>query len=151
MNTKAFSVLLVFVLVLGGGLGGAFAGGVALGKSQSDDVGLGGSSAPLPFNPQQGPSGQAGQQPTDQVRQQFGSGQPSPQDLEQLHQRFQSGEINPEHLDGLRQQFSGRFGQGFPSGGGLTGTIAEIEGDTVTVDTPQGPDSRRSEKPEPIE
>ncbi len=132
MNTKAFSVLLVFVLVLGGGLGGAFAGGVALGKIQSDD---GGSSAPLPFSPRQGPSGQAGQQPTDQARQQFGSGQPSQQDLDQLRQRFQSGEINPEHLDGLRQQFSG---QGFPGGGGLTGTIEEIEGDTVTVDTPHG-------------
>ena len=139
MNTKAFSVLLVLVLVLGGGLGGAFAGGVALGKSQSDEVELGGSSAPLRFSPRQGPSGQADRQPTDHAPEQFGSGQPSQQDLAQLRQRFQSGEISPEDLDRLGQQFSGQqFGQGFPSRGGVTGIIEKVEGNTLTVDSPQG-------------
>jgi hypothetical protein len=138
MNTKDFSVLLVFVLVVGRGLGGAFAGGVALGKSQADDIEVRGSSAPLPFSPLQAPSGQSGQQATDQVRQQFGSCQVSQEDREQLRQRFQSGEINPEDLDRLRQQFAGQFGQGFPGGGELTGIIEKVEGNTLTVDTPQG-------------
>ena len=37
MNAKAFVLLLATVLVLGAGLGGAFAGGLALGKSQDDE------------------------------------------------------------------------------------------------------------------
>ena len=152
--TKTFLVSLIFVLVLGISWGGAFVGGVALGKSQSDDDGLGGSSAPLPFSARQGVSGQAGQQPTDQARRQFGSGGPSQQDLAQLRQRLQSGEINPEDLERLRQQFSGqqssgqqsssqqssgRFGQGISGRGGVTGTIENVEGNRVTVETAQGP------------
>ena len=154
--TKTFLVSLIVVLVLGVSWGGAFAGGVALGKSQSDDNNFAGSSAPLPFSPRQRPSAPDSQQPTDQARPQFGSGQPSqqdlaqlrqrlqsgeinPEDLAQLRQRFQSGEVNPEDRDGLRQQFSGQFGQGFPRRGGVTGTIERVEGNMVTVETAQGP------------
>lgn len=36
MKNRAFVSLLVVVLALGAGLGGAFAGGVALGKSQEE-------------------------------------------------------------------------------------------------------------------
>ena len=38
MNTKGFLLLLVTVIVIGGSIGGAFAGGLALGRSQSDDA-----------------------------------------------------------------------------------------------------------------
>ncbi len=37
MKTKAFVLLLVGVLVVGGGIGGAFASGMALGKSQGEE------------------------------------------------------------------------------------------------------------------
>ena len=113
MNTKAFVLLLVSILALGGSLGGAFAGGVALGKSQGEEV------APSSLPSLSPPS--TGQQFPDQFSQ--------------------------EQLDQFRQQFQDGFGQGqFGSGGrqgfasrGLTGTIETIEGDTVTVNTPQGP------------
>ena len=38
MNTKSFLALLIAVLVLGGSIGGAFAGGMALGKSQVEET-----------------------------------------------------------------------------------------------------------------
>ena len=110
MNTKAFVTLLVAVLILGGSLGGAFAGGVVLGKSQGEEVAQ-------TIQPTQ-PSSSLGQQ--------------SP------------GQLSQEQLDQFRQQFQGQFGQGFEGrgfagGGGLSGTIEEIQGNTVTVNTSQGP------------
>ena len=38
MSTKGFLLLLVTVIVIGGSIGGAFAGGLALGRSQDDDA-----------------------------------------------------------------------------------------------------------------
>ena len=38
MNTKSFLALLIAVLVLGGSIGGAFVGGMALGKSQVEET-----------------------------------------------------------------------------------------------------------------
>ena len=137
MNTKPFVTLLVAVLVIGGSLGGAFAGGVALGKSQEEEGAPSTQSAQAPSSPVQQPSGQAGQQSLDQLRQQI-----------------QSGEVDPEDLSQLRQQFQGQFGQGagcvgadgsvpggrgLAGGAGLTGTIENIEDNTVTVNTSQGP------------
>jgi hypothetical protein len=40
MNTKGFLLLLVTVIAIGGSIGGAFAGGLALGRSQNDDTDL---------------------------------------------------------------------------------------------------------------
>ena len=120
MNTRAFVLLLVGVLAVGGSLGGAFVGGIALGKSQGDETAA---QSTLPaqssFSPNQPPSGQLSQDQIDQFR-----------------QRLQSGEIDPQDLAQLRQ---GQLGQGFAGRGGLTGTIEEIEGNTVTVNTAQGP------------
>ena len=124
MNTRAFLLLLAGVLVLGGGLGGAFVGGIALGKSQGDEV------EAQSNLPAQAPPDGLGQRPLGQLSE------------EQLEQ-FRSGEFSPQDRDQLRQgQFGqGQFGQGFAGrgGGGLTGTIEQIEGNTVTVNTPQGP------------
>jgi len=127
MNTKAFIFLLVLTLALGGSIGGAFVGGIALGKSQEEEAAknnLPAQSAPVLEQPR--------------------SGQPNQQTLDQLRQRFRSGELSQEELAQLRQQFQGQGGSGgggggFTGGGGLTGTIEKIEGNTVTVNTPQGP------------
>ena len=128
MNTKSFLTLVIAVLVLGGSLGGAFVGGIALGKNQEDDVTLNSASTQLPSGTDQQASGQLTQGQLDQFRQQI-----------------QSGEFDPENRDQLRRQFQDQFGQGGPGGlgfggaGGLTGTIEGIEGDTITINTAQGP------------
>ena len=109
MNTKAFMLLLVGVLVLGSSIGGAFAGGVAVGKSQEAEA------APSSL-PAQLPAG-SGQQFTDQFSQ---------EQLDQFRQQFQGGGGG-----GGRGGFGGR--------GGLSGTIESIEGNILTINTLQGP------------
>lgn len=132
MSTKAFVWLLVGFLAVGGSLGGAFAGGVVLGKSQGDEADGNG------VSPQTSPS--FGQQASTQTD------APS---LDQLRQRFQSGDITPEEAAQFRQQFggSGTGGGGGLGGGGrrfgggtvMTGTIEAIVGNVVTLNTTQGP------------
>ena len=128
MNTKSFVTLVIAILVLGGSLGGAFVGGIALGKNQEDDVTLNSASTQLPSGTDQQASGQLTQEQLDQFRQQI-----------------QSGEFDPENRDQFRRQFQDQFGQGGPGDlgfggtGGLTGTIEGIEGDTITINTAQGP------------
>ena len=137
MSYKAFVLLLVIVLVLGGGLGGAFAGGVALGKSQGDGA---------------VPAANTIAAPTLTPSNQGLSGQPSQSDLAEIRQRIQSGEVTQEELSQLRQQFQGQAGGG-PGGlgfggaggqgtlgrGGLVGTVESLDGNTLTVNTSQGP------------
>ena len=141
--TKSFMMALALFVVLGVSLGGAFVGGVALGKSQGDDSAAN-SSGPLagPSLQQQG-SGQSDQgfqagnaSPEDlaRLRGRFQSGEITPEDLAQIRQRFQSGEASPEELSQVRQ----RFGQVAGSRGALTGTINQVEGNTLTVETSQG-------------
>ncbi len=64
--TKPFMMLLVIAVVLGISWGGAFAGGVAFGKSQGEEptASLGG--GPIPGSPQQrtGGAGQPRRRPT---------------------------------------------------------------------------------------
>ncbi|MFH1560918.1 MAG: hypothetical protein ABID84_05905 [Chloroflexota bacterium] len=124
MNTKSFVSLMIAVLMLGGSLGGAFVGGIALGKSQAEKAPS--SSAPLS-------SDSSSQQPD----------QTSQEQLDEIRQWIQSGQLDTETRDQLRQQLQGQFGQGgipgLPNRGGLTGTIEKVEGNTVTVNTPQGP------------
>ncbi len=109
MQTKVFMLLLVAVMVLGGGLGGAFAGGMALGKSQGKEAALNALPAQAPSDPSQ-----------------------------QL-----PGQFTPEQLQQFRQQFQDQAGRGGALGGagrsGLAGSIETIEGNTVTINTAQGP------------
>lgn len=54
------------------------------------------------------------------------------------------GQFSQGQLDQMRQQFQGLGtrtpgGQAFSGRGGLSGTIAQVDGDTVTVNTSQGP------------
>lgn len=127
MNTNAFVLLIVLTLVLGGSLGGAFVGGIALGKNQEEEVVKTNLPAQSPPNLEQPRAGQSNQQTLDELRQQFRSGELSREDLAQLRQQFQG------------QGGSGAGGGGFAGGGRLTGTIEKIESNTVTVNTPQGP------------
>ena len=108
MNTKGFVALLAVVLVLGGSLAGALVGGMALGKSQGSKEVSSTSSPVLPT---------------------LGSGQ-------------QQGQSTQEELQKFRQQLQGQLDQGgrlgLAGGGGLTGTIEKVEGNTLTVNTVQG-------------
>ena len=118
---RPFVAMIVMILVLGLGVGGAFAGGVALGRSQGDESG-GSAVAPLTAA-----SSQLGQLDRSQ--------------LEEIRQRIASGEVDPQDL---RQQFGGQqnpFGRtgDFGLSAGLVGTIQEIQGNSVTVITLQGP------------
>lgn len=155
MNTKAFLMILVLVLVLGGSIGGAFVGGIALGKTQSDDPvasGLavtggtdsqfsqGGLGLPQRDQLRQGiQSGNLSQQDLEQLRQRFASGDLSQQDLEQLREGFRSGELGQQGLGQAFRQFQGGApggtGRGFP---GRTGAIELIEGNTLTLRTELG-------------
>ena len=111
MNTKAFLMILVLVLVLGGSIGGAFVGGIALGKTQSDDPVASGL-AVTGGTDSQFSQGGLGLPQRDQLRQGIQSGNLSQQDLEQLRQRFASGDLSQQDLQQLREGFrSGEFGQ----------------------------------------
>ena len=127
MNTKAVLLVVAGIAALAVSAGGAFAGGIALGKSQANDDAAG--SAPLADNQASGGTGAL--------------------DLDALRQQFQSGELDPETFAQLAEQFGGQFGGGFGGGGtgdgtgdggrGLFGTIDTIEGDTLTIGTARGP------------
>jgi len=127
MNTKAFVLLLVGVLLLGGSIGGAFAGGIALGKSQGEDVAEGDLAVESTLS--------LGQQPSGQQT----LGQAGQEQMAELRERIRSGQISEEDMAQMREQFLGPVGQDFAMRGGLTGAIEEIEGGTITVNTSQGP------------
>ena len=148
---KVFSLFLMVALILGGSLGGAFAGGVALGKTQGADSieargagsfsqGQGSRSGQFSGNRSQGREQGAGVN---------GPGQRSSQGAapgEGGQQRFrqdgpESGGPRPDG-DG-RQGLDGRDGPregGDRRGrGGVGGTIDTIDGNTLTITTPRGP------------
>lgn len=133
MSSKAFISMVAGVLVLGAVIGGSFVGGLAIGKDQEAE-------AAAPVAPvRQAPS--SASQTADQT---------DGQTLGRLREQIQSGDVSPEDLAQLREQFQGQFGGGAPGGGGfaggtrfgggggLTGTIEKVEGNTVTVNTTQG-------------
>lgn len=126
MSTKSFFWLVAGTLVVGVGIGAAISVVVALGDGAA--VGTGQTSIPA-----QSTLGAIPQSP-DRV------GPPSP---DQLQEENQSGETSPAELGQLGQQPQGQAGQGGLESGAiegdsLTGTIEKIEGDTVTLNTPQG-------------
>ena len=115
MNSKAFVLLVVAILVLGGGLGGAFAGGVVVGKGQNEEA----------------PTNSLPASPSNQTQTPFDPSQLSQEELDQLREQFQG-----QRPGGGGTGFGGT---GFGGRGGLTGTIDGIEGSVVTVNTSQGP------------
>ena len=135
MSNKLFVGLLIGILVVGVGVGGAFAGGVAYGRGQEVTTPVvAASSLPSPSGSQVGaaPAGGA--------------------EIAGLRQRLQSGDATPEELQQLREQFQGQGGGGrqggfggggdgfrFGGGGALNGTIESVVDGVLTVNTQQGP------------
>ena len=149
---KAFSLFLMVALILGGSLGGAFASGVALGKTQGGETP---SEAQAAESFSQGPGERSG----GDRPQGRGQGARSGGGFERGGQGAGSGgdqrigQSGPESRgsrqgEGDRQGFDGGFrgGPGEDSGGGgrrggrgVGGAIESIEGNTLTVTTPRGP------------
>ncbi|MCH7802180.1 MAG: hypothetical protein IIC24_11660, partial [Chloroflexi bacterium] len=92
MNNKLFMGVLIAVLIAAVGVGGAFAGGVAYGKSQ-DQV----STSVLATPDLPSPAG---------TQAQFRGDQSSSNNIAELRSRFQSGDAAPEDLEQLRRQFA---------------------------------------------
>ncbi len=134
MNNKFFMGLAGAVLLAALGVGGAFTGGVAYERSGED------TSPVVTASDLPSPSG---------VQAQASGRQFNPEAIADLQARLQSGSATPEDLQQLRQQFAGQsggFGVGGGAGGnlrfggrGLNGPIESIEGDTITINTAQGP------------
>ena len=125
MSTKAGLPMVAVAVALAVIAGGAFAGGIALGRSQATDAEA---------------TAAADTQPT---------GGTGALDLDALRQQFGSGDFDLDTFAQLREQFGGQFGgfgdggggggQRFGEGDGLFGTIESIEGDTLTINTQRGP------------
>ena len=123
MKQNAFVIWLGVVVALGGVLGGAFVGGMAIGKSQGKQ--------------------EANQQMQGQLSQ-FAAGsrqratqQGTPQAQEGTPQ---AQEGTPKPLEGTPQpglSFPGGLG-GLAGRGGTVGTVEKVEGNVVTLNTPQG-------------
>lgn len=106
MSTKAFLVMLIGILLLGGAVGGAFVGGMALGESRAE----------------------ASEETNDSF---------------QLPGGFQD-QLTQEQIDQMKQRFTDQDGQTTDGGEvagrtGLTGVVQQLDGDTLTINTPKGP------------
>lgn len=142
---KVFSLFLMVALILGGSLGGAFAGGVALGKTQSEE----------PSGAQRAGNFSQGQAARSQGREQRagpgGQRQRGGQGAGPEGGAQRAGQGGPDssgpRVDGDgRQGFEGprdgaeggeRRGRG--GRGGVGGAIESIDGNTLTITTPRGP------------
>jgi len=154
--TKPFILILAITIILGGSIGGAFVGGIAVGKNQGEDTVTPVSAATGDQDSQINQAG-LGLPDRDQLRQRIQSGDLSQQDIEQFRQSFASGNLSQEELARLREAFTSggtgqpdlgqapRQGQGGAFGGaggrgfaGRTGAIEQVEGNTLTVSTEEG-------------
>ena len=159
--SKSFLFLLVLVIILGASLGGAFVGGVVLGRNQPEDAGGG-------LSPRLGAVGQfpgggqdAGQTGQDRRGQRGNSGEAdgggggagAGVPVEQVSQEAApagtpagaaaTGNSAPggslASLGDSPVNSSGDAGSAGPSSrGGLNGTAQRLEGNVLTVVTPQG-------------
>lgn len=130
-NNKPFIILLIIAAVIGVGIGGVFAGSVALGKSSGEDTPAnliqGGPSAnstgaPGPGSPGEFGQGQGGQGPSRSSQRPGGEFNPSAVD-----RQFQ----DPASDDPAAQRFPGR--------GGASGIVEKVEGEVLTITTTEGP------------
>ena len=119
---NAFVIWLAVVVVLGGALGGAFAGGMAIGKSQGKET------ANQQLQTQLGQLAAGRQRGTQTATLQAQGGTPtSTQATSQPQQGTpQSGLPSAGGLGGL----AGR--------GGSVGTVEKVNGNIITLNTPQG-------------
>ena len=124
---------------MGGSIGGAFAGGVALGKTQSEDSVASGLPATGGGESQLGQPGLSLPQ-GGRLRQGIQSGDISQQELDRLREGFRSEGLGQQDLgQAFRQSQGGALGgtvtRDFP---GRTGAIEQIEGNTLTISTEEG-------------
>ena len=143
MTTKAFSILLLTTLVLGVALGGAFAGGYALGKS--------GQAAQPPESQSLRPptGGQAAGQGAGRTR----AGQAQNESGDVAIPRSGAAPEQGETVDSSAGRPAGRQGAGGSAGAadssasegqdegrvqGLFGTISSLQGNLVTLESPRG-------------
>ena len=114
--SKSFLFLLVLVIILGASLGGAFVGGVVLGRNQPEDAG--------------------GGVPVEQVSQEAAPAG-TPAGAAATGNSAPGG--SPASLGDSPGNSSGDAGSAGPSGrGGLNGTAQRLEGNVLTVVTPPG-------------
>ncbi len=109
MDNKRFIYLLAAALIFGGVVAGAFVGGIAVGNSNSDQILQ--SVAPLQTQSQSG---------------------------QQLPGQFAPG-TGDQGQFGQGSGTTGFGSGGFAGCGGLVGIIEKIEGNTITINTSQGP------------
>ena len=124
MSTKGFLLLLVTVIAIGGSIGGAFAGGLALGRSQDDDATLETAGFQQRLGGGQAPSGNL----------QFGGAPPGGA---LTGEGAQTGQVAPQGFGG------GGFGGGGGAGGGFSrnivnGIISAVDGNLITIATDLG-------------
>lgn len=138
--SKPFIVLLSIALALGIGLGGAFAGGVALGKSSGTEPQANSIGGPAGnFSQQSGQFGQAAGNFSQQSGQ-FGQG-PGGQFQRRSGQEHEEGSVTQGELtqgshpgDGSTQD----FGQNFEGRNPVSGTIESIDGESIIIKTSHG-------------
>jgi hypothetical protein len=120
-NNKPFVVMLMVAVVIGVGIGGIFAGGVALGKSSGEDT----PTYLIPGGPSANSTGAAGQ------------GGPVPSRSSQRSEgRLNSAGIGGQSPDPASGDAAG---QRFPGRGGVTGAVEKVERNVATITTPEGP------------
>ncbi|MFQ6030577.1 MAG: hypothetical protein ACE5Q6_24155 [Dehalococcoidia bacterium] len=123
---KSFLVLLVLTLILGIGLGGAFIGGVAFGKTQQDET--------APASPRLGEQQPGGRGGESAGRGGFGG---------RGDGQAQSSQTGGESGFGGRTDGGETSNAPGPGGfggrrGGLAGTISSQQDGVLTIETPQG-------------
>ena len=166
--SKSFLILLVLVLILGVGLGGSFVGGVALGRSQqaesndspsphlgtSDQLRGGGPGADGPGQGRRGQQGNArnngeaggqaaGPPDTTDENARNAAGRPAsaPPEGADRDAQVSSPDGSPDGLPGSTDNADAPepgSRANSPPGGGLTGTIQQLDGSALTVTSPQG-------------
>ncbi len=134
MNNKSFVLILTVILAWGISLGGVFSFGLSIGESRGEAAAkdlLERETIPTPIR-------------QDDVGSQAARGEMEGALGGQL------GDLTPEQMQRLRQQLQRRLGgEGVPlergqgtqatDRAGLQGTLEKIDGDQITVNTPQGP------------
>ena len=125
--TKTFSLFLMLALVLGVSLGGAFVGGVVLGKSQGQT------------STEEREAGRLSSEAGRQSPGQFGGDR-----SDRPNRGFRPGGSLEQGQEGSRDRLRDRAdldsdGRRFGDRAGIFGTVERVDGDNVTVTTPRGP------------
>ena len=146
--TKSFVVLAVIFILVGGSIGGAFTGGVILGRSQAENEapaaanlglpeGFAGQAAALQQIARQLPQGGAEGQDLATLRERFAAAMEAGSDLQTPVSPGEGGEIGGDEGEASEFPALGR-GLGIFGGGAAFGTIDSINDGVVLLDTPQG-------------